>query len=410
MSLSTSLIWLALALLVALLLRPLSEKWHLPFAAVLIALGFVASELIVAAGFDTGIRFHAFHDLIFYVLLPLLIFQAAFTLDMAAFRQHWLGVLLLALPLMLLAMFISAWLIFLGIAHPTGFPFIAALLTAVLLAATDPAAVVGMMRELGAPKRLCVLLEGESLLNDAMAIVGFSVILQLALMPTAMFSVHDAAIEFVVVFVGGIVCGAVIGGLATLILKRFADSVSQAVVTLSVAYLSFLLAEKALAVSGVMAVLITGLILSYSLQQPRQQAEQPLFVDEFWLFMVFVAEALMFLIMGVTITLSMFAHNWLAILIAIAAAILARIVMLMTGAALLWPFKSQRLSIADQKLMLMGGLRGAVTLALVLSLPTELDYWWTIQSMVYGVVLFTFFVQAPLMPRLLRQSKPLSSD
>jgi CPA1 family monovalent cation:H+ antiporter len=152
-----------------------------------------------------------------------------------------------------------------------------------------------------------------------------------------------------------------------------------------------------------MAVLITGMILSYSLQKPRQQASQALFVDEFWSFTVFVAEALMFLIMGVTITLTMFAHNWLAILIAIGAAIFARIVMLVTGAALLWPMKSQRLSIADQQLMLLGGLRGAVTLALVLSLPTELDYWWTIQSMVYGVVLFTFFVQAPLMPRLLQK-------
>lgn len=404
------LICLALALLVALLLRPLTEKWHLPFAAVLIALGFVASELVVAAGYDTGIRFDAFHDLIFYVLLPLLIFQAAFTLDVAALRQQWLGVLLLALPLMLLAMFISAWLIFVGIAHPSGFPFIAALLTAVLLAATDPAAVVGMMRDLGAPKRLCVLLEGESLLNDAMAIVGFSVILQLALMPATLFSVTDAAIQFVVVFAGGIGCGALIGMLAILILKRFADSVSQAVVTVSVAYLSFLLAEKVLAVSGVMAVLMTGLLLSYGLKQARQKSSQALFVDEFWAFMVFVAEALMFLIMGVTITLSMFVHNWLAMLIAIAAAMLARTLMLMSAAALLWPIKSQRLSIADQQLMLLGGLRGAVTLALVLSLPTELDYWWTIQSMVYGVVLFTFFVQAPLMPRLLKRKQPPSSD
>jgi CPA1 family monovalent cation:H+ antiporter len=97
-------------------------------------------------------------------------------------------------------------------------------------------------------------------------------------------------------------------------------------------------------------------------------------------------------------------------LIAIGAAIMARAMMLVTGAALLWPFQSQRLSIADQKLMLLGGLRGAVTLALVLSLPTELDYWWTIQSMVYGVVLFTFFVQAPLMPRLLKKRAAPSSD
>lgn len=409
MSLASSLIMLALSLLVALLLRPVSEKWHLPFAALLIALGFVVSELIIIAGFDTGIRFHAFHDLIFYVLLPLLIFQAAFTLDISAFRQHWLPIFLFAFPLLLLAMFISAWLIFLGIAHPTGFPFIAALLTAILLAATDPAAVVGMMRDLGAPKRICVLLEGESLLNDALAIVGFSVILQLAIMPAAMFSAHDAILQFLLVFIGGSACGVVIGGIAMLILRRFTDNMSQAVVSLSVAYLSFLLAEKVLNLSGVMSVLLTGLILSNSLKQVRQTSSQPLFVDEFWALTVFVAEALMFLIMGVTITLSMFVHNWLAMLIAIGAAVFARSVMLMSGALLLWPLKAQRLGLREQKLMLLGGLRGAVTLALVLSLPTDLDYWWTIQSMVYGVVLFTFFVQAPLMPRLLKARQP-SSD
>lgn len=402
MSLATILIWLAVLLLLALLIRPLSDRWHLPFAAILIALGFIGSEIVVAAGFDTGIRYHAFHDLIFYVFLPLLIFQAAFSIDIEACRQYWLPVLLLALPLMLLAMFVSGWLIYRGIAHPTGFPFIAALLTAVLLAATDPAAVVGMMRRLGAPKRLCILLEGESLLNDAMAIVGFTVILQLALMPAVMFSINEALFQFLLVFFGGLGCGAVIGVLAALLLSRFKDSVSQAVVTLTMAYLSFLLAEKIFAVSGVMAVLVAGLILNSRLQMTRQQAGQRLFVDDFWEFNVFVAEALMFLLMGVTITVSMFTHNWLAMLIAIAAVSIARAGMLLTGAALLWPLKTQRLSLSDQKLMLLGGLRGAVTLALVLSLPTELDYWWTIQSMVYGVVLFTFFVQAPLMPRLLK--------
>lgn len=401
MSLAAAQLWVSVLLLLALLLRPLSNRLHLPFASVLILLGFIGSELVVAAGFDTGLRYHSFHDLILLVLLPLLIFQAAFTIDIQSLKNYWWQILLFALPLMLLALSMSGWLIFWGIGHPAGFPLIAAMLTAILLAATDPAAVISMMRRLGAPKRLCILLEGESLLNDALVIVGFSVLLQLALMPATMFSLTDAVQQFLLVFAGGIACGAMVGLLAALLIKRFQDNVSQAVVTLTLAYLSFLLAETILAVSGVMAVLVTGLILNGRLQQQRQ-GNKALFVDDFWGFNVFVAEALMFLLMGVTITVPMFKENWLAMLIAIAAVIIARVLMLWSGAVLLWPVKNQRLSWPDQKLMLMGGLRGAVTLALVLSLPTELDYWWTIQSMVYGVVLFTFFVQAPLLPRLLK--------
>jgi CPA1 family monovalent cation:H+ antiporter len=405
MTISSALMWLAVLLLIAILIKPLVAKWHLPFAAILIAIGFIGSEMVVMAGYDTGIRYHSFHDLIFYVFLPLLIFQAAFTLDVKAFLENWLLIILLALPLMLLATVISALLIFWGIGHPVGFPLIAALLTGVLLSATDPAAVVGMMRELGAPKRLCTLLEGESLLNDAMAIVSFSILLQLALMPASMLSVSDALWRFVEVFFGGILVGVVMGGLASLLLKKLTDSLSQAVVTLAVAYLSFLFAEKILAVSGVMAVLLAGLILSHTMAQVRQSMKRALFVDEFWHFNVFVAEALMFLFMGVTITVAMFTDNWLAMLIAIAAVLIARTLMLFTANALVWPIKSQpTLAMSEQRLLLTGGLRGAVTLALVLSLPVELSYWWVVQSMAFGVVLFTFFIQAPLMPRLIKQA------
>lgn len=405
MTVSSTMIWLSVLLLIAMLIKPVTEKWRMPFAAVLIALGFIGSEIVVMAGYDTGIRYHSFHDLIFYIFLPLLIFQAAFTIDIEQLKKHWLPIVLFALPLMLLATFISALLMYWGIGHAVGFPLIAALLTGVLLSATDPAAVVGMMRELGAPKRLCILLEGESLLNDAMAIVTFSVLLQLALMPESMLSVSDALLRFLIVLFGGSLVGAVVGVLAAFLLKFFRDNVSQAVVTLVAAYLGFLLAEKMLAVSGVVAVLVAGLILSYTLSANRQKADTTLFVDAFWQFNVFVAESLMFLFMGVIITVAMFSDNWLAMLIAIAAVLIARVMILATGATLLIPFKSQlRLPLSEQRLLLTGGLRGAVTLALVLSLPTELSYWWTIQSMAFGVVLFTFFVQAPLMPHLLSQA------
>jgi CPA1 family monovalent cation:H+ antiporter len=387
------------------IIKPLTEKWQLPFAAVLIVLGFTGSEIMVAAGFDTGIRYQSFHDLIFYVFLPLLVFEAAFTINFKQLISNLALILIYALPLMLLSALASAGLIFYGIAHPSGFPWIAALLTGVLLSATDPVAVVSLMRRLGAPPRLCILLDGESLFNDATAIVTFSVLLQIALHPLQAVTVGEAVWQFSVVFAGGVIMGLVFGFVANLLLRRFFDSVAQAVVTLTAAYLSYLIAEHWLHVSGVMAVLVTGLMLSRGLAKQRQQASQTLFVDDFWQFNVFVTEALMFLFMGVTITTDMFTDNWLAMLIAIAAVLIARALVVFAGSWLLVPVKPIKpLSMGEQRLMFMGGLRGAVTLALALALPTELSYWWTIQSMAFGVVLFTLFVQAPLMPTILKQA------
>ena len=114
----------------------------------------------------------------------------------------------------------------------------------------------------------------------------------------------------------------------------------------------------------------------------------------------------MFLLMGVTITIGMFEDNWLAMLIGIVAVLIARAVGVFGGAPLVSSLPgAERISMGYQQIMFVGGLRGAVTLALALSLPLELSYWWTVQSIAFGVVLFTLFVQAPLIPPLLKRLK-----
>jgi CPA1 family monovalent cation:H+ antiporter len=107
--------------------------------------------------------------------------------------------------------------------------------------------------------------------------------------------------------------------------------------------------------------------------------------------------------MGVTITLSMFEERWLAILIAIVAVIIARAVSVYGGMSLLGLFQKDPIDRCQQTVMIWGGLRGAVALALALSLPVSLDYWWTIQSIVFGVVIFTLFVQAPTIGLLVKK-------
>ena len=404
MSISTVLMLLALMLLLALLLKPLAEKYHLPFAALLVVTGFIGSEVLIAFGGDTGLRYDSFHDLILLVFLPLLIFEAAFKINVDSLMKNGVVILFFAIPVMLLSTVVAAVAVYYGIGHPTGFPWIAALLTGALLAATDPVSVLEIMRKLGVPERLCILLEGEALFNDATAIVTFSIFLYIAQHPAEPVLLSDAIIRFSLVFFGGAILGLLLG-LAFLILSRLLlDYIQQAIVTLIAAYTSYIVAEQFLHVSGVMSVLVTGIVMGKVIHHDFNAAEGSKFVDDFWTFNVYVAEALMFLLMGVTITVGMFIDSWLAMLIGIAAVLIARAVGVFVGAPLIGALPNvEPIPMFYRRVMFLGGLRGAITLALALSLPTDLSYWWTIQSIAFGVVLFTLFVQAPLIGPVIKK-------
>ena len=409
MAISTGLILLAMMLLLALLLKPVAEKYHIPFAGLLVVTGFVGSEILVSLDIDTGIRYDSFHDLILFVFLPLLIFEAAFKINAQQLFKNLIVILFFAIPVMLFSTVIAAVMIYYGIGHPTGFPWIAALLTGALLAATDPVAVLGIMRKAGVSERLCMLIEGEALLNDATAIVTFSIFLYIAQHPMENISILDASLRFLVVFFGGSIVGLFIGFGFLFLSRLLHDFVQQAIVTIVAAYISYLIAQQWLNVSGVMSVLVTGMILGRVIHHDFQGHDKSSFVDDFWTFNVYVAESLMFLLMGVTITLGMFTDNWLAMLIGISAVLIARAIGIFGGARLIsFTPGIERISMGEQRLMFVGGLRGAVTLALALSLPLELDYWWTVQSIAFGVVLFTLFVQAPVMIPLLNSQKEIN--
>ena len=403
MAVSTGILLLVLMLFVALLLKPVAEKFHIPFAGLLVVTGFIGSELIVGFGGDTGIRYDSFHDLILLVFLPLLIFEAAFKIDMDLLLKNGIVILFFAIPVMLLSTFAAAIMIYYGIGHPTGFPWIAALITGALLAATDPVAVLEVMRRLGVPERLCILLDGEALFNDATAIVTFSIFLYIAQHPLENITVTDASLRFLIVFFGGAIAGLFIGFSFLFLSRLLQDYIQQAIVTLIAAYASYLIAEQILHVSGVMSVLVAGMVLGKVIHHDFQDHERRHFVDDFWTFNDYVAESLMFLLMGVTVTVGMFTDNWLAMLIGIAAVLIARAVGIFGGAPLVSLLPNvEPVPKSYQRLIFLGGLRGAVTLALALALPFELEYWWTIQSIAFGVVLFTLFVQAPLISPVLK--------
>lgn len=392
-------------LLIAALLEPLVEKIYIPFSIVLVLLGFISSEIVTKSfGVDTGIHWENFRPLIIHVILPILIFQAAMMTDIKSLRENILPIFMLALPLLLLSAGIIAAGVYFGINHPTGFPWIAALLTGAILSATDPSAILNLLRKLGAPKRLILILESEGLFNDTTSIVLFSIILTIALTGNGEDSSWVTAItQFLYVFLGGIVTGVIIGAIAHMLIKIYESEYIHILVTIIGAYISFIIAQDFLKLSGVMAVLAAGLTIRI-LNKKIQTRQSQKFVDDYWQFTASVAEKLIFLLAGVTITLSMFTNQWFAMLIGIAACLIARTLIIFGSFPVLnLVSKSGTIPFKQQLVLTWGGVRGTITLALALSLPLSLGYWYTIQSIAYGVVLFTLFIQATTMIPLVKK-------
>ena len=409
---------LALVLILGLsLIAQAVAKWlSMPLASILVLLGFITSELVVYAGIDTGIRADNFQSIIFYVFIPVLVFESAYNIDKQQLKDNLLVVLFLAVIAMLFTCLIAAVLLFYGIAHETGFPWLAALITGAILAATDPVAVVDKLREMKAPKRISVLLEGESLFNDASAIVLFGLFLSMATATDSVASINtihsmlDVAVSFLVIFFGGALTGLLVGLLFGFLQKRVKQPVLTGVMSLIVAYGSYILAEYFM-VSGIMSTLLAALSFSMLSEskdklpdEQKNDSQVAITGNKYlWSMLSHVANVSVFLIVGVVITLEMFEQRWLAMLIAIVSLLVARAISVYGVLLFFAFFKKLKVPFLSQTVLVWGGLRGAVTLALALSLPTSLDYWWTIQSIAFGVVMFSLFVQAPTMSLLARK-------
>lgn len=392
-----SLFLVALAIVASLL----SQFSRIEVGLACVATGFVGGQMVGVFGFDTGIRAHNLEDVIFFVILPVLVFEGAWHIRPAQLRQWLAPIVLLASVGVMVGTAATAIMVYAGIGHPTGFPLIAALLTGAILAATDPSAVTAQLRELGAPGGIAIIFDGEGLFNDATAVVVFSLVLAVALGPAQ--PPQAGLLLFLRVFFGGVLIGLAVGGIAAWVARRLASAAATTVVLLFAAFAGFFLAESLAEVSGIMAVVSAALLSRYLLDDLDTETARGLSFT--WGWASTLLNHLLFVLMGLVITLGMFESRWLAMLIAIAAVLIARVAVVLVCGLLAWPM-GRRLPWAWQGLLVWGGQRGAIALALVLSLPIELDYWYTIQSMVFGVVLFSLLVQGTTTPALIRRLAP----
>ena len=358
--------------------------------------GFLVGLGLQFTTFDTGIRASNLHDLVFFVILPVLIFEAAWELKPVLLKRWLLPILLMATLGVLLCTFITAGLIYIGIGHAEGFPWIAALLAGAILAATDPVAVIAQLRSAKVSGDLTTIFEGESLFNDATAVVLFSIVIGLA---TSSLAVGDSYFAyFSSVALGGLVFGVIAGLIVSAVVLLVGSPIASRFILVFSAFASFYVAEHLMHISGILAVMMTAIVSRFTLREVEDSVAQGIAGTWEWLGIYF--NSILFALMGLVITLAMFRDQWLAMLVAIGAALIARLIAVGVSCLIARPI-STPISLAWQGLLVWGGLRGAIAIALVLSLPSSLPYWWTIQSMVFGVVLFSLLVQGTTNPYLI---------
>ena len=399
-------------LLVSALTLTLSRRAKLPFTVLLVVAG-VLIGLLADHGPEM-LRPLAEHDIspdvILFVFLPTLIFESAFNLDARLVRRNLAPILTLAVPGLLL----STAIIGLMLAVTTPFGLIAALLLGSILSATDPVAVVALFRQLGAPQRLTVLVEGESLFNDATSLVVAGILAGLlGASQIDAGTVFGGVVRFVVVFCGGIVVGWVAALLCGWALGRcHGDGPVEITLTTILAYLSFLVAEELFHVSGVMAVVAAGMTLG-GWGRLKISPSVRGYLEHFWEYLAFVANALIFLLVGLRVDLAALGGALDLLVLVIVAMLISRAVVIHGLLPLLGRLPGgSPVDLPYRHVMFWGGLRGAVALAIVLSLPafTESE---TFVALVTGAVLFTLLAQGLTIEKLVRKlglDKPPLAD
>jgi CPA1 family monovalent cation:H+ antiporter len=320
------------------------------------------------------------------LLVPPLIFEAAFHLNFSDVRRSIKPILLFAIPGVLITTFLVAGVVMWG----AGIALPAALVFGSLIAATDPVAVVALFRSLGVPKRLAVLLEGESLMNDGTAIVLFGI--ALAYFKGASISFVSGITQFLLIAGGGLAIGLVFGFLAARLIARINDHLIETAITFILAFGAYTLAES-IHVSGVLAVVAAGLMTG-NLGAIGMSPTTKQVVGNFWEFTSFVANSLVFLLIGMAVELDLLFANLLPILYAIVAVLVARAIVIF-GFSTLLPDVPRRWQI----ILYWGGLRGAISLALALTIGGNAE----LRAMAFGVVLFTLLVQGLTMGPLVNK-------
>ncbi|MET0084762.1 MAG: sodium:proton antiporter [Sedimenticola sp.] len=396
---------LMILLLIAALVKPVAERSRVPFPVLLVVVGMGLGltsthwEVPWSALTESSV----FIELIMVILLPTLVFETAASLDTDRLLDNYKAILYLAVP----GLLISAGIITLVVGLLTGLDWGFALLLGIILSATDPAAVIAEFRRLGTPRDLNLLVEGESLFNDATTIVLTKiVVVALGAGIAWQQMVFDGAVQFLVAMIGGIVNGWIFGRLAYWLLVRLrSDPFVGITLTLLLAYGSYLSAEYLFHTSGIISTAVAGLVLAKERPLPiPHRVEQ--YLGSLWSFLSYVATILIFLMVGLITKPELLLDGLDVAAVVILGMLLSRGVMIygLLPAAGHLRRHPRKVRMAYRHILNWGGLRGAVTLALAMGLSGMIGDGHLL-SVALVAVLFTIIVQGLSIGRLAHSLK-----
>jgi len=386
---------LLLACLVAVVSKMVT---HLPYTIFLTLVGLLIGVLGIGPEIEeTGFGYH----LIFFVFLPPLLFQGAFHMNLNSLLEQFWPIVCLAVPGVIVSTLLVGGLVgWLGGISS----MMVAILFGALISPTDPVSVLSLFKEVGAPKDLKTIVEGESLFNDATGVVLFTILLK-ALLSGQEIGFGQAAYEFVKVSVGGLLLGAVLGWIVFKIMRHIEDHLLENALCLVLAYGSFWLAEV-MHLSGVIGTVMAGLMIGNYGRRLSMSEKTTNTVEIFFESIAFLINSLLFVLIGLELREVPANIMWMTVFVAIAAMLIARAAVTYSFYWLLNQAGTKRPKRWNH-ILFWGGLRGSIPIALLLNLPNEglLVTWRPVLLLAgFGCVFFSLVVQGitmkPLMLKL----------
>jgi CPA1 family monovalent cation:H+ antiporter len=369
-----------------------ARRTALPHAVVLVACGLGAGLFVRLSEAEIP------PELVLLVLIPGLIFEASYKIDSRILRRSLPAVVLLAGP----GVFVTGAVVALVLHAAAGMPLATGFVVGAIVSATDPAAVIATFRHIRAPRRLSTLVEAESVFNDGTGIVVFSIAAAALVRP---MSLGDAALQFVAIVLVSSLIGFACGQLGTRFIVRVEERVVELGISLLLAYGTYLIAD-ALHQSGVIATAVAGIVLGNEGRRLGLSSAAVDALDTVWEFLAYLLTALVFLLVGLAIPITSMAGALPAIVAAVVAVLVARGLVVYGFLGALRHFRSpvdrEEVPVEWLHVIFWSGLRGAIAVALALSLGPDVPDRTQIQEIAFGVVLFTLAVQATTVERLLR--------